>query len=203
MSLIPKFVMLLCALGFTSLAHPVYAAVSDPAVIQVQSLTTSLLKSMRAGSTITISDRYRNLEPVIEQVFDLPLMTRLSIGPSWEKFSVEQQKASIAAFRRYTVANYAYNFREFDGEKFEIEDNVLSRGAQKVVRTRLISLHDTPAILMYTMHEQGGVWKIIDVYYDGISELALRRSDFGPAVASGGAPALIAHLNKVADSLIK
>jgi phospholipid transport system substrate-binding protein len=203
MSLIPKSMMLLCVLGFTSLVHPVSAAVSDPAVIQVQSLTTSLLNSMRAGSTITISDRYRNLEPVIDQVFDLPLMARLSIGPGWANFSAEQQKASIAAFRRYTIANYAFNFREFDGEKFEIEDNVLSRGAQKVVQTRLISPHDTPATLIYTMHEQGGIWKIVDVYYDGVSELALRRSDFSAVIASGGSPALIAHLNKVADSLIK
>jgi phospholipid transport system substrate-binding protein len=203
MSLPSKSMMLLCALGFASLAHPVYAAVSDPAAIQVQVLTTTLLKSMQAGSTITISDRYRNLEPVIEQVFDLPLMARLSIGPNWANFSTEQQQASIAAFRRYTIASYAYNFREFDGEKFEIEDNVLNRGAQKVVRTRLIPLHDTPAALIYTMHEQGGVWKIVDVYYDGISELAVRRSDFGAAIAAGGAPALIAHLNKLADSLIK
>jgi phospholipid transport system substrate-binding protein len=169
----------------------------------VQTLVTSLLKSMRAGSTASMTERYQNLEPVIEQVFDLPLMTRLAIGPDWANFSPQQQKASIAAFTRLTIASYAYNFREFDGEKFEIDDNVLSRGEEKVVRTRLISPHDTPATLMYRMRELSGIWRIVDVYYDGVSELALRRSDFAAAVASGGAPALIAHLNKVSDGLMK
>jgi len=48
-----------------------------------------------------------------------------------------------------------------------------------------------------------GAWKIIDVYTEGISALALRRSDFASAIASGGAPTLIAHLNKVSDDLMK
>jgi phospholipid transport system substrate-binding protein len=48
-----------------------------------------------------------------------------------------------------------------------------------------------------------GTWKIIDVYYDGVSQLILHRSDFGAAMASGGAPALLAHLNQVSDGLLK
>jgi hypothetical protein len=42
--------------------------------------------------------------------------------------SPEQQKAVIAAFTRFTIANYAYNFRDFDGQKFEVDDNVQTRG---------------------------------------------------------------------------
>ena len=85
-----KYIVLLWALGFAALASSGYAATSDPAAIQVQRLHTSLLDSMRAGSSLTITDRYRKLEPVIEQVFDLPLMTRLAIGPGWTNFSGEQ-----------------------------------------------------------------------------------------------------------------
>jgi phospholipid transport system substrate-binding protein len=48
-----------------------------------------------------------------------------------------------------------------------------------------------------------GVWKVIDVYSDGVSQLVLRRSDFAAAIAAGGAPVLIAHLNKVSDDLMK
>jgi phospholipid transport system substrate-binding protein len=202
MSVKSKF-LLLCTLVFAPFAPSAYAAVTDPAAIQVKTLITSLLESMRAGSTASITERYHNLEPTIEQVFDLPLMTQLAIGPQWASFSPEQQKASVAAFSRLTIASYAYNFREFDGEKFEIDDKVASRGAEKVVRTRLVPSHDAPATLIYRMHELSGTWRIVDVYYDGVSELTLRRSDFVAAIASGGAPVLIAHLNKVSDSLMK
>jgi phospholipid transport system substrate-binding protein len=199
----PKFIMLLFGVLFTPVADSATAAVSDPAAVQVQTLTTSLLKSMRAGPAASMAERYRNLEPVIDQVFALPLMTRLAVGPDWANFSPEQQRALITAFSRFTIANYAYNFRDFDGQRFEIDDNVPSRGDDKIVRTRLISPHDTAASLLYRMHEVNGIWRIVDVYYNGVSELTVRRSDFAAAIASGGAPVLIAHLNKASDGLMK
>jgi phospholipid transport system substrate-binding protein len=200
---IRKYVVLLWALGFAPFAASPYAATSDPAAIQVQRLDTSLLESMRAGSGLGITDRYRKLEPVIEQVFDLPLMTKLAIGPGWANFSAAQQQAAIAAFTRFTIANYAHNFHEFAGEKFEIDDNILSRGADKIVQTKIVSPHDAPANLVYRMRESGGLWKVIDVSYEGVSELSMRRSDFTAAVTSGGAPVLIAHLNALSDGLMK
>jgi phospholipid transport system substrate-binding protein len=199
----PKLVMLLCALLFVPTADSAYAAASDPAASQVQTLTNSLLESMRAGRALSMTERYRKLEPVIEQVFALPFITRLAVGPEWAKFSPDEQKAAIAAFSRFTVANYAHNFRTFDGERFQIDDNVLSRGEDKIVRTQIIPTQDTPVSLLYRMRDLDGSWKVIDVFSNGVSELALRRSDFTAAIASGGAPALIAHLNKASDDLMK
>jgi phospholipid transport system substrate-binding protein len=195
--------MLLCALLSLPLADSAHAAVSDPAAIQIQTLTTALLKSMKAGATESVTERYRNLLPVIEQVFAMPLVTRLSVGPEWANFPPDQQKALIAAYTRFTVANYVHNFHDFDGQKFEIDDNVLSRGADKVVRTQVIPTHDVPATLLYRMHEVDGTWKVVDVISDGVSQLALRRSDFAVALAAGGAPALITHLDKASDGLMK
>jgi phospholipid transport system substrate-binding protein len=199
----PKFALLWCSLFLLSATAPAPAAVSDPAATPVQTLTDALLKSMRAGSAESMTERYRSLEPVIEQTFALPLVTRLAVGPEWSNFSADQQKAVIAAFTRFTVANYAHNFRDFDGEKFEIDDNVQTRGQDKIVRTRVIPTHDVPVSLLYRMHEVEGNWKILDVYSNGVSELALRRSDFAAAIASGGAPTLITHLNKASDGLMK
>src|SRR4030081_2321609 len=110
MSLIPDLVASMCVLGFVPLAEQVYAAPNDPAAIQVERLHTALLTSMQAGSKVALTDRYRDLQPVVEQVFDLPLMTRLAIGPPWANFSQEQQQVSLAAFRRLTIASYAVNF---------------------------------------------------------------------------------------------
>lgn len=201
-SMTPKFAKLLCMLLLIPAADPAYAVVSDPAASQVQTLTASLLQSMHAGPAEPMTERYRRLEPVIHQVIGLRIMTRLAIGPDWTNFSPEQQNALIAAFSRFTVATYAHNFRDFSGQKFEIDD-VVSRGEDKIVRTRIIPAHDTPVNLLYRMREVDGVWKVIDVYSDGVSELTLRRDDFVAAIAAGGAPALIAHLHKVSDDLMK
>jgi phospholipid transport system substrate-binding protein len=199
-SMTPKYVVLLCVMFISA---PGYAAVSDPAALQVQTLNTSLLQSMHAGAAQPMSERYRQLEPVIEKVFALPLVTRLSVGPDWTKLSADEQQALIAAFTRYTIANYAHNFRDFDGQKFAIDDNISTRGQDKVVRAQIIPARDTPVSLLYRMHEVDGVWKVIDVDYNGVSELISRRTDWSVALASGGAAGLIAHLNKVSDDLLK
>src|SRR5262249_5278129 len=159
-------------------------AATDPAAAQVQTLNAALLKSMHAGSTLSTADRYKQLQPVIEQIFAMPLVTRLAVGPEWTNFSPEQQKALITAYTRFTVANYVHNFNDFDGQKFELDDNVVTRGTDKIVRTTVIPARDAPVNLLYRMREVDGTWKVIDVISDGVSNLALRRSDFAVALAA-------------------
>ena len=198
-----KRVVLLSGLLFALPGHPGQAAASDPAAAQVQVLNDALLRSMRAGSSESMTERYRSLEPTIQQVFALPLVTRLAVGPDWSGFPPDVQKAVITAFTRFTIANYAHNFRDYDGQKFTIDDDVSTRGEEKIVRTHILPAHDVPVSLLYRMHEVDGAWKVIDVYSNGVSELAVRRTDFAAALAAGGAPVLIAHLNKASDGLMK
>lgn len=194
--------LLCCVLLLLPQGQLLRAEPRDPAASQVQTLTDTLLQSMQAGPAEPMTVRYHRLEPVINQVIDLPAMTRLAVGPEWNTFSPEQQSGLIAAFGRFTVANYAHNFRDFSGQKFEIGD-VISRGQDKIVRGRILPAHDTPVNLLYRMREVNGAWKVIDVDSDGISELALRRDQFGAAIAAGGPPTLIAYLHKASDELMK
>lgn len=201
--MMPRLAMLLCALLLAPAVDPAHAAGADPAVAQVRTLTASLLSAMRSGPKTSSAQRYQKLEPVVERVFDLPLMTNLSVGPDWAGFKPQQQEALIAAFSRFTIANYAHNFHSYDGQRFEVDDNAVDRGDERIVRSSLIPRDGTPARLLYRVRNVNGSWKIIDVYYDGVSQLILHRTDFAAAIASGGAPALLAHLHTVSDGLLK
>jgi phospholipid transport system substrate-binding protein len=196
-----RCVLLLCVLALAQ--GPAHAQAGDPAVARIQALSAALLKAMKTGNGQSSAERYRNLEPVIEQTFALPLMTRVAVGPDWAKFSPEEQKSVITAFTRFTISNYTYNFNEFDGQKFEVDPAPTSRGEDKIVTARIISKSGTTTTLLYRMREVDGGWKVLDVLSNGVSELILRRSDFSAAVTSGGAPALIAHLEKSSDNLMK
>jgi phospholipid transport system substrate-binding protein len=190
-------------LALLLVAPAAHTAAPDPAVAPVEALTAALEKSMRAGPAESTAERYRNLEPVVAQAYALPLMTRICVGPDWARLSPDDQKAVIAAFGRYTVASYAHNFRESDGKKFEIDNDVATRGQDKIVRARLTLPHDVPANLLYRLHEVDGAWKVVDVYYNGVSELNLRRTDFAAALGAGGVSELIAHLNTLSDDLMQ
>jgi phospholipid transport system substrate-binding protein len=178
-------------------------AASDPAALQIEALDHTLLESMRAGAAMSASDRAQMLAPVIERIFDLPAMTAFAVGAAWPTFTPAQQQSTIAAFTRLTISSYAHNFREFAGERFEVDPTVALRGADRIVQSHLLLPHDAPVSLIYRMRESEGSWKIIDVYYGAISQLTTRRSDFAGALAAGGASSLIAHLNTLSDDLIK
>jgi phospholipid transport system substrate-binding protein len=184
------------AIGPASLAAP-----TDPAAARVDTLHSGLIEMMKSGAAVR--ERARRITPAVEAAFDLPTMTRFAVGAKWAQLTPAQQTALTAAFTRLTVANYAHNFDKFSGERFVIDPNVQTRGADKIVQSQLVPAHDKPVALIYRMRETPAGWKIIDVYYDGVSQLTTRRSDFAQPVASGGADGLLSHMNASTEKLLK
>lgn len=173
------------------------AQAADPALSTVEELDAGLLRTMRAGGTA--ASRSKIIAPVLERTFDLPLMTRLAVGPEWLKLSSADQQALADAFKRMTIAQYARNFDSYGGESFEVSPRVETRGGDKVVRTMLKVPKDAPVAISYRLRQSGGSWKIIDVFYkNAISQIATRRSDFGTVLQKGGAKALVARMNAIA-----
>jgi phospholipid transport system substrate-binding protein len=184
-------------------ASPVASAsATDPAVARIDSFDQVLLGVLKAGPSLGAKGRYQKLAPTIQASFDLPLMTQFAVGPSWASMSDADHQALIAAFGRLSTASYARNFDKFNGEKFTVDPEVTTRGPDKIVTSQLISGGKTIR-LTYRMRQSGGVWKIVDVYFDAISQLTTRRSDFAAPLAAGGAKGLIAHLNATADKLLQ
>ncbi|QJU57518.1 hopanoid biosynthesis protein HpnM [Sphingomonas sp. AP4-R1] len=178
---------------------PIFAQVSDPAQATIAALDDGLLSIMKAGKAAGAARRGAMIGPVVDRAYDLPLMTRLSVGPAWNGMAAADQTALVAAFRRLTVAQYAANFDGFSGETFTIAPKVEERAGDKLVRTTLTPKTGDPVAISYRMRQSGGQWKIIDVFYkNSISQLATRRSDFAAALAAGGAKGLIAHLDRLA-----
>lgn len=173
------------------------SAQADPARTTVQSLDDGLLVIMKAKSSE--KSRAQSIAPVIERTFDLPLMTRLAVGPSWTTISPSDQQALVAAFRRMTIAQYAANFDSWAGESFNIAPQIDSRAGDRLIRTTLNTPGKDPVSISYRLRASGGDWKIIDVFYrNSISQIATRRSDFSSVLAKEGAKGLVAHLDKLA-----
>jgi phospholipid transport system substrate-binding protein len=179
------------------------AAVSDPAAQRIEAFDSGLIGVMKQGPALGAKGRYRKLEPMVEDAFDLPLMTRFAVGPAWTAMSDADHQGLIRAFTRLTTASYAHNFDRFDGERFDVDAQVQTRGPDKIVQSHLMSPGHAPAALTYRMRASGGSWKIVDVYYGAISQLTTRRSDFAAPLAAGGAKGLMAHLDEASAKLLQ
>lgn len=167
----------------------------------VQGLYDTLLSAMKNGRTLGQSGRFAALAPVIRRTFDLPLMTRLSVGPSWTSLNEAQRRQLIDSFGRYISAIYADRFDSWNGEKLQVTGEE-PNGAGILVRSKIIKSNGEPVKVDYAMHQSGGTWLISDIYLDGtISELATRRSEFAAIIRNQGIDGLIQSLNRKADML--
>ncbi len=173
------------------------------AIAPIQRLDTALLAAMRAGPSTSFAQRFATLTPVIEQTFDLDSVLAASIGLSWPSVPNDQKTQLRAAFLHYTVASYAANFNNFNGQSFQISPTVRDVGnGEVIVMTKLISADGSAVPLNYVMRDGPSGWKAVDVLANGsISRVAVQRSDFRELLDSGGVPALMAALQRKVANL--
>lgn len=184
--------------ALVAIAPVTAAAQAGSPVAVVQALDAGLLAIMKSGRAAGQKGRAAAIAPVVDRAFDLPLMTRLAVGPAWTTTAPAERQALVAAFRRLTIAQYAANFDSFAGEAFTVNPQVEARGGDRLVRTTLTGKGGSEA-LSYRLRQSGGEWRIIDVFYrSAISQLATRRADFAGVLRTGGAKALVGHLNALA-----
>jgi len=178
-------------------------AAADPAAHQVEAFYSTLVDTMKQGAQIGLQGRIRQLTPVVRETFDLPAMTQLSVGPSWQMLSEADRKSITDAFERMTIANYAKNFSKYDGEKFTVDPMVKMRNDEKIVSSKLTTASGSAVPFNYRMHLTDGKWKMVDIYLNGyVSQLALRRADFASTIASSGAAGLVKKINDLVDKQI-
>ena len=97
--------------GVALAALPISASrAATPAVDTIKSFYDTLLSVMQQAKALGLKGRYEKLDPAIHRAFNLPLMTRLSVGPDWQKLSPEEQKSLTAAFSDLSVSTYAARF---------------------------------------------------------------------------------------------
>jgi len=179
------------------------AAQMDAAAARIQAFCDVLLETMKQARTLGVKGRYERLAPAVRTVYDLPAMTRIAVGPEWNKLTSEQQAALIEQFSRMSIATYASRFDGYDGERFEVDPVSEPRNANRIVRTRILQKDKEPTAINYLCHETPEGWKAIDVYLSGtISELATRRSEFAAILRKSGAQALIDTLRARADKML-
>src|SRR5215470_3596708 len=187
-------------LGLSMLSYSVNANPSGGGDT-VQGLYDALLNTIKNGQILGKSGRFTQLEPVIRRSFDIALMARLSVGPSWAGLSDAQRQRMVESYGRYISAIYAERFDSYAGQKLQVTDEQPA-AAGVMVRSQIVKANGEPVQVNYIMRKNGDAWLISDIYLDGaISEVATRRSEFAAILRKEGIDGLIAALNRKANML--
>ena len=158
---------------------------------------------MKQGKELGLPGRYARLAPMIERSFHLKLMVATSSSPYWHKATPEQRRRLVEAYKRMSGSILATYFDDYDGEIFETVREREGPQRTVLVDTRVMRPNDDPVNISYVLIRLGERWWIIDVIVGGgISEVAVRRSEYQKLLAEGGIERLISALDDKADKLL-
>ncbi len=192
-------------IGFLFLTTIANAANQNPAPARqvVESFQNELIAVMKIGKSTDFSGRYNRLYDAVTQSHDLPKIARIVVGKEWEKLSESQQNQLVEVFSKLSVASYAHNFKDYAGESFDFDSEEETTRGGVVIHTRLKIPDEKDVKFDYMLKEQGDSWRIINIIANGVSDLALKRSEYTAVLQREGFDALITKINEKIDNYSK
>ena len=175
----------------------------------VQNLQNALIVN---ANVVNFDKRVEMLSPTVIQSHDFSAIARLVTGQHWRKLDTQQRNQFITVFTQLSAMTYASRFKGLAASKFNyVETLEQPHSSIKIISTLAL---DSSAyfsdfsdkrqftfeyILKPVKQSDASVneqWKIINVIVDGVSDLALKRSNYVSILNEKGFDSLMTELNK-------
>ena len=176
--------------------------VSTPEQV-ISDLNTALIQSMRTGPSGTYEQRLHILYPAIRSAFNFPLISQMTLGRAWNNLNISQKNQFVQALTKYSAANYASHFDHYAGQKFTLAPPKMAADGNVIVTSTLISHDGAKNQFAYILRRSDGQWQILNVSTDGISNMAIEKSEFTSALKKVGFDALMEQLKAHTASLAR
>jgi phospholipid transport system substrate-binding protein len=190
-------------LGRRAVSAELEVATDTPAAT-IESLHRGLVALSRDEPGAGLAERYRSLEPLIEQTHDLPYIAEFALRKQWPSWSEVDRARFVAAFEKLSVMTYASRFKNVGADTFKDTGEAAGSsdaptGAAASTRAQVktaIARGGEPDIpLEYLLQQKDGAWRIINIVADGVSDLALKRAEYQGVLASGTIDDLVRHVD--------
>ncbi len=173
----------------------VHADVKEDASGVVREFQNELLNVMQQGDALDFTQRFERLKPVVTKSHDLVKMTRIVMSKQWKSFTKAQKKLLIKKISDLSVTSYAHYFTNYSGESFNIDSVKQVSPTQIYVHTTLVLPEENDVSMDYLLKKKGKNWHIVNIITNGISDLALKRSEYVAVLKKSGLDALLAQLD--------
>lgn len=193
----------LAPIGLTlcALIIPVTAGAASSAEAVVTALHTSLTDAMTRSVKLGCEGRLKLLQPSVDQTFDLPFVAERALRRHWKRLDSSQQQAFTAALRRSFSTTYATEFSSPGSVEFTTGNSEILSNGDVLVHTSLTPKGSNAITLDYVLKPHGSEWRVVNVMADGVSDLALRATQYDGMMKSQGFDALMARLEQQTQTL--
>ena len=192
--------ILMVVAAFLGLSLTVHAA-PNPAAAEalVEQQATVLLNEVNSKPELYRTNRAalnKLIDNEILPYLDFQIMSRIVLGRYWNQATPAQQSAFVDAFRGMLIRLYSDSWKQYDtNATFKILGNSgVDKYNRTDVRMQINPRGKKPAIVVFSLREQGGNWKIYDASFENVSILLSYRNSFASDIERIGIDGLIAKV---------
>jgi len=138
------------------------------------------------GPGVPASERLARFRELFHDDFDVPGIGRFVLGRYWRVATPAEQQEFLGLFQEYIVQAYSARLSQYGGEPFRVTGNRGSSGGEVVVTSQIIQKSGAVIEVDWYLIDQGGTFKITDVYVGGVSMKVTERDEFGAVIQRNG-----------------
>lgn len=146
-------------------------------------------EAVRALTTKGVSreDRLSRFSELLHNNFDVQTIGKWVLGRYWRTASDEEKSTYLELFEEYVAITYVERFDQYSGEKLLITRAVAEPGKDALVFSEINRPTDgQPIRVDWRVRSHADIYKIIDVYVEGISMSQTQRKEFTSVIRANG-----------------
>jgi phospholipid transport system substrate-binding protein len=144
------------------------------------------------------------IQKFINESFDLNLIGRAALGPTWQTATADQRREYQKLFAVWMTENYTRRLGA-GGHGWSLDAvgaRPGSESADAIVETRITRRDGKSVTVDLHVRESGDRMRIVDVTMGGVSLGVVQRAEFASVVRHKGLDGLIARLRTGIDDLV-
>lgn len=166
------------------------------AVATVETFQGALLETMAEGVALGFAGRRDRLAPTVRRTFDLDYVSRAIMSDYWNDLDDRQRALFEERFASMAVATLAARFDDYDGEVFQVVSSSRPGENRARVRSEFRFPEGETVVIDYALRQLGGEWRIINVWFDGVSGVRTQRDEFSAIMKAEGFDALLERIGE-------
>ncbi|MGM0642421.1 MAG: MlaC/ttg2D family ABC transporter substrate-binding protein [Thermodesulfobacteriota bacterium] len=125
--------------------------------------------------------KHKDIYPVVESAFDFRILSMLSLGTNWKRFSGNQKNEFTDLFSRLVTKIYLEKVEGQDLQDIKVEYDKtedVESGANRAEVHTFVYHDSTETPVVYRMILKSGEWKVYDVVIEGVSMVGNYREQY-------------------------
>jgi phospholipid transport system substrate-binding protein len=162
------------------------ANAAPTAVAFISSLSEQAIQALTQPN-IAKDERERRARALLRENFAIPAIGQWVLGRYWRTATPEEREEYLKLFEDLIITTYVDRFSRYAGERLEVVGaKPIEGGSDELVETRIVRAGGSPVQVGWRVRDEGGRWRIVDVFVEGVSMGQTQRSEFASVIQNKG-----------------